>query len=980
MLKDFSLKTLWLCSGIICTICLLILFSQVAVLAGEVTTDKGEYSDVYSLLTPHEKEWLSQHHTIRVAGPMAFPPFSYYEDGNLKGMAGDYLSFVFDMLDVTVEIQPDIPWPEVLNGARERNIDLISCAAKTIDRQAYLSFTDPYLSFPLVIITKTDAPFMAGFQDLSGQKVAFVKGTAAVEWIAREKISLFSHFVDTPLDALQAVSFGRAHAYIDNLATATYLIQKNGLSNLKVAASISPENYHLYMAIRKDWPQLVSITNKILGSMSSRQHMEIQKRWLAVKSDVGFSKPMVIKWFLGLLSIAALFIGTMLLWNRRLKREVRKRDHAEKALMRSQDKLKEHNEMLSSIFETAAEGICVCVPIDEYPFVRFSQWNKKMEELTGYTLEEINRLGWYQSLYPDENLRKKAIARMDAMREGQNLNNEEWEIVTRDGSKKPMSISTSILTSHDNKTFVLAIMHDIADRKQYESQLIASRKEWEDIFNAIGHPAMILDKNHRIENANLATLKLTGLSRNQIKGEACHKIFHGSHEPSGECPMKALLNNGEFETVEMHMETLDGHYLVSCTPILDEKGQLDRVIHISTDITEKIKLEHQLRQSHKMEAVGTLSGGIAHEFNNILGIILGNIELAMDDIPDWNPTRGFLSEIRKATLRGRDVVRQLLSFSRKTTHRKSPLDMVNCVQEAMKLLRVSIPTQIEFKENLSPRCHTIMADQTQMQQMVINLCNNAAHAMEDGGGVLEIGLRNTTVSKRQIFLDQVLEPGEYIELSVADTGHGIPEHVMEHLFDPFFTTKAVDKGTGMGLAVVHGIVHGHDGFIKVETRMGKGTAFLIYFPVTNALVNEPDEVNDIVPGGNESILFVDDESALVSMGKQRLERLGYQVEGATVPETALEMFRARPGKFDLVITDMAMPRMTGAQLIEGLIEIRPDVKTLLCTGYSKKMDEKTAFELGATGFAMKPMDQKKLAEMVRKVLDTSEPAHNVSVT
>ena len=953
-------------------ICLLIHLFQLPVFAGEVVSDKHAPPDVQKLLTPQEKEWLSQHPIIRVAGPRAFPPFSYYEaDGTLKGMAGDYISFVFDRLDLQVEIQSNLPWPEILKGAEDRQIDLIFCSAKTIDRETYLAFTNPYLSFPLVIIARTDTSFMSGIQDLSGKEVAFVKGTAPFEWVSRENIPLISHFVKTPLGALQAVSFGRAYACIDNLAAATYLIQKNGLSNLKIAAPIFSEKYHLYMGVRKDWPQLVSILNKVMGSMSSQQRMEIQRRWLAVKSDVGFSKPMVVKWFMGLLLIAVVFIGMILFWNRRLGREVKKRDRAEKELIRSQGKLKEHNDMLSSIFETAAQGICVCFSIDEFPFVKFSQWNRKMETLTGYTKAEINRLGWYQTLSPNEDVQKRAITRMNATREGQNMSNEEWKIITKSGEKKQVSISTSSLKSRDNKVFILGIMHDIGDQKRYELELISSRKKWEDIFNAIGHPAMILDKNHRIENANLATLKVTGLTQDQIKGKICHDIFHGTSEAPRGCPLESLLNNGSFETVEMHMETLDGHYLVSCTPVLDEDGEIDRVIHISTDITEKIKLEHQLRQSHKMEAVGTLSGGIAHEFNNILGIILGNIELAMDDLPDWNPTHNFLSEVRKASLRGRDVVRQLLSFSRKTSHKKRSLDMSACVQDAVKLLRASIPTQIQFKENFTPDCHTILADQTQMQQMVINLCNNAAHAMEEGGGVLGIGLQNTTVTHGQIFLDQVLEPGEYVELTVSDTGHGIPDHVMEHLFDPFFTTKEVDKGTGMGLAVVHGIVHGHGGFIKVETELGKGSTFFSYFPVINAIVDETVEGDDILPRGNERILIVDDEPALVDMGKQRLERLGYRVEGATSPELALEIFKAHPGQFDLVITDMAMPHMTGIQFIQALIDIRPGIKTLLCTGYSNKIDEQSALELGATGFIMKPMDQKRLAEIVRRVIDTS---------
>lgn len=811
--------------------------------------------DIQQLLTSQEKDWLSQHPVIRMAGPRAFPPFHYYNaDGTLQGMAADYISFVFDKLGIQLTLQPNLSWPQVLHGAQNKTIDLIACSAKTVDRQAYLEFTKPYLSFPLVIIARIKAPFMGGLQDLHGKKVAFVKGAAAFERVSTENISVTPYFVKTPLEALEAVSFGQAEAHIDNLAAATYLIQTQGMNNLKVAAPAASENYHLYMAVRKDWHPLILIINKILDNMPQQRIMDIRNRWLNVNNDIVFSRTTVMKWFMGLLLVVTLIFSIILLCNRRLCREVKERQRAQKALLESQYELTQRTEMLSSIFETAAEGICVCLNIDEFPFVFFSHWNCKMEVLTGYTMAEINELGWYQTLYPDEELRKKAIARMVGMRQGDNLSTESWEIVTKNGIKKQISISTSILKAMEDRVFVLAIMHDI---------------------------------------------------------------------------------------------------------------------------TEKIQLEHQLRQSHKMEAVGTLSGGMAHEFNNILGIILGNVELAMADIPEWSSSHTFLSEVRKASLRGRDVVRQLLSFSRKTSHKKNPVDIRFCVQETIKLLRASIPTQIQFTENITSHRHTIMADQTQIQQMLINLCNNAAHAMENNGGVLEIGLHNKTITQPESFLGQIQQPGEYLQLTVSDTGHGMSDDIIEYVFDPFFTTKVVDKGTGMGLAVVHGIVNGHDGFIKVKSEPGQGSTFFIYFPITEVLPHAVEKIDTVLPTGSETILLVDDESAMVQMNCLRLQKLGYEVEGSTDSEEALQLFKAHSHKFDLVITDMSMPCMTGEQLILALMEIEPDIKTIICTGYSKKLDKKSAFAMGACDYIMKPMDLSLLAETVRNVLDTPPPSKRI---
>jgi len=295
----------------------------------------------------------------------------------------------------------------------------------------------------------------------------------------------------------------------------------------------------------------------------------------------------------------------------------------------AEEALKEQTKTINDILDKAADGICVGHNISEEPFVRFTHWNPRMKEITGYTIEEINQLGWYQSMYPDPEIRQKAVERMSRMRLGDDIKAEEWIITTKDQEQKALSISTSVLKENQGSVSVLAIMQDVSERRKYEDQLIASRKEWEDIFQAIGQPTVILDLKHGILKANQEALALTDLTENQIRGKKCFDIFHVANRPPDSCPMEKLLSKGTSEAVEMEMDAFGGTFLVSCTPIFDNDGSIEKIIHIATDITRIKKLEAELRHSQKMEAIGTLAGGIAHEFNNMLGIIIGNAELAV---------------------------------------------------------------------------------------------------------------------------------------------------------------------------------------------------------------------------------------------------------------------------------------------------------------------------------------------------------------
>ena len=519
----------------------------------------------------------------------------------------------------------------------------------------------------------------------------------------------------------------------------------------------------------------------------------------------------------------------------------------------------------------------------------------------------------------------------------------------------------------------------LTDRKQAEEALKESETHLRTLIRTIPDLVWLKDQQGNYLLCNPRFESFFGKKEKDIIGKTDYDFvnkeladFFREHDRMAMAKGKPIKNEEEVTFAD------DGHREILetiKTPMFRSDGQLAGVLGIGRDITdrkraeeERVTFEAQLQQAHKMESIGTLAGGIAHDFNNILGIILGNTELAMDDVSEWNPARINLEEARTAIFRARDVVRQLLSFARKTKLEKKPINLKPIIKESLKLMRSSIPTSIEIRQNIPKDIDTILADPTQIHQVLINLCTNADHAMPDGG-IIAVTLKNVKLNEDTAAKYPELNPGCYVNLTVSDTGHGISQEEIDRIFDPYFTTKEVGKGTGMGLAVVHGIVKGHNGTIAVKSEPGKGTTFSICFPVVEKEAFVETENDEKPSTGDERILFIDDEELIVKLGRKMLERLGYKVEAMASPIEALEMFRSQPDQFDLVITDLTMPKMTGDKLVKEILNIRSDLPIILCTGFSEKIDEKKAREIGAADYIEKPLDKHDFAFKVRKVLD-----------
>ncbi len=540
----------------------------------------------------------------------------------------------------------------------------------------------------------------------------------------------------------------------------------------------------------------------------------------------------------------------------------------------------------------------------------------------------------------------------------------------------------SVIAYSPRKDYFVAIFEDITDRKQAEKALrqaynIINRSPtvvfvWK---NAEGWPVEFVSDNvvglfgHTAEEFTSGKVSYAmTVHPDDLKRVAQEVTTYSKEEDRKEFshdPYRIITKNGEIKWLE------------DMTSIRrDEKGDITHYEGIVLDISdkkqaeiEKGRLQSQLQQSQKMEAVGTMAGGIAHDFNNILAIILGNAELASADAPDSNPASESLREIHRASIRAKDMVRQLLVFSRKTDEDSKPLNIAPIITESMKMLRSSIPTSVEFKQHISDDSYSVMGDAAQINQIVMNLVINAADAMSEGGGLLEVTLEKIILQEEKACFDWVLSPGPYVRLRMRDTGEGIEPEIMKRIFDPYFTTKEVGKGTGMGLSVIHGIVKRHGGGILVESERGKGTVFEIYFPALEKTEEEEKEPAGEIKGGSERILFVDDEEPMVNLYRRHLERLGYDVKSTTKPVEALEWFKADPDQFDVIITDMTMPRMTGDRLAAEVLKIRPHMPVIICTGYSERMSAKKAEALGVRKYIEKPIDLRNLASSLREVLD-----------
>jgi PAS domain S-box-containing protein len=572
----------------------------------------------------------------------------------------------------------------------------------------------------------------------------------------------------------------------------------------------------------------------------------------------------------------------------------------------------------------------------------------------------------------------------EVMKSGRPKINYEEPEMRPDGSQAWILTSKVPMFDPDGDVIgVLGTYSDITERKLIEEALRENQSRLDLALRSaqmgVWHWDLIKDKRFFDDQVCL----LLGIDQAKFTGTA-DEFFNAVHPDDREM-IKATLERAierdmPYET-EYRAVWPDGsvHNIIARAKLFrDETGQPMRLNGLAWDITEhyraqeeKEMLEGKLRQAQKLEAIGTLAGGIAHDFNNILQPMIGYTEMALTKLSPSNPMRDDLEQVINASLRAKELVRQILTISRSTQEQpRTPSDISSIIKEALKLLRASLPTSTEIRQNI--RSGVVQADATQIHQVLMNLCTNAAHAM-DGEGILEVGLSPIELSESDLADQHIidLKPGPHLKLSVSDTGAGMDKATLERIFDPYFTTKEVGKGSGLGLAVVHGIVKRHEGAITVRSELGKGTTFSVYIPRIETADESSVETPRETPTGTERILLLDDEEVIVEMGIGILTRLGYKVAAETDSLHALEVFSVRPYDFDLIITDYTMPNLSGMDFVKEVRRIRPDIPVILCTGFSEKTTPDSVKKLGIE-LLMKPYRLRQISDVVRKILDARQ--------
>jgi len=638
--------------------------------------------------------------------------------------------------------------------------------------------------------------------------------------------------------------------------------------------------------------------------------------------------------------------------------DITERKRAEEALVDSQERLRLHvDQTPMAMIEWSLDFEVV-------------DWNPAAERIFGFTREDAIGRHAAGLLVPDV-VRPHVDRVWQDLLENKGGTRSTNQNMTKDGRTILCEWYNTPLVDHaDSVVGVISTVQDVTERARAEEAQALLQAAIEQSAEAV----IITDDNGKIEYVNPALARLTGYDIEDVIGKSPSMFLsHGSDEERTEHMWQTLKNGDEWKgrLLSVKKDGTQFSHDTTVSPVRDANGEITNYVSVGRDVTNEVELENRLRQAQKMEAMGTLAGGIAHDFNNLLQAMLGYADLVKSDLPGDSPTMDFIDQVIGAGDRAVELVSQILAFSRQTDREHRPLRLQSIVKEALKLLRPSLPATIDIRQNIDPDCKPIFADATEVHQAMMNLCTNAYHAMRDGGGVLEVTVKEVAVGFEESEFPSNLEPGVYGELTVADTGVGMDESVRARAFDPYFTTKPVGEGTGMGLATVLGIAEKCGGTVTIESEVGRGSRFRMYWPVMAQPEQDegaPDE--DLTAlSGTETVLLVDDEQLVLGQVKAGLERLGYQVEARTSSVEALRAFEAAPDRYDTVITDQTMPNMTGLELAREILKTAPEKPVILCSGFSELGDDSRAKTVGISGFVRKPMLTNDLAREIRRTLE-----------
>jgi len=907
-------------------------------------------------LTQKEQAWLDTHKVYVPAG-LHVPPFAFTDQsGKYTGMIVD----IGELMAKRLKYQNNFVQTESMGSMMQQVLKgeiTYTMMQASPEREKLFCFTKPVLFMPYVLITRQSHKKDLSMKNLAGKKVTVCKDYLIENYIRENYPDIIVATVPNEEKGLTQVAFGESEIFIGNLAYCSWAIEKKGITNLKISGDTNFIN-KIAWATNKENIVFRDIMQKFFDSIPEHELFELQKKWVHVKRDSIINNKNIY-FFLLLISGILITILLVIFWNYILRRTVRiqleviqkTEGRLNLAMSIANDGMWDWNLLDNSLYFDPRCYTMAGYEPDEFP-AEFEEFTKRV--------------------HPDDN--EPVLSVIDAHMKGEaDTIDIEFQFMKKNGDWMWIRSKGGIVSRDKNGKAIQIVgtQTDISKHKLQENELKKSEERYRNLYKNAPIGLYRADINNNIISANSTFLQMSGHdSEDDLLKSSITDYYINTENRSNF--IEQLQTEGRVVDYELLLQNKNGEKFWGLLSAVISKGKNDNSFYYDgfiSDITETKRLQSQLIQAQKMESIGTLAGGIAHDFNNILGAILGYAQLAQNITPDNPKVQNYIVQLCIAGERAKGLVRQILDFSRQTKSKKFPIDIGIAIKEALKLLRASIPSTIEIRHNIKSGLGTVKADQTKIHQIVINLCTNAAHAMEKDGGQLEVDLIPVKITDNDASDYFDLRAGNYLKLIVKDTGHGIDTKTITRIFEPYFTTKEVGKGTGMGLATVHGIVKEHNGDIKVFSNGTEGTTFEILFPIIEEKVFDTVETQISIPTGNEKILFIDDEKLLTDIGQEFLEDLGYIVEAQTKPCDALEAFRSQPDKYNLVITDMTMPKMTGEKLAEEIKKIRHEIPIILCTGFSKQNISESPSESNFIKILKKPLKLNNLAEIIREILD-----------
>jgi PAS domain S-box-containing protein len=992
-------------------------------------------------LTPEEQEWLKQHPTIRIAPNPNFIPIEFFEgDTAYSGLAADLVKEIERELGITFTVVRYNNMAEIFDAAERKDVDVITATAITEKRKKYLLFTDPFIHLQKVIVVRKSDKRSLTIDSLNGMHVAVIYHSSVHERLLNEGVKAILDTVPSTIESLYEVSFGKVDASVANIATVSYIIEKQGLSNLRIAGDFGPKDPYM-MAVRNDWPELVSILNKAMASIPPAKMQQFIKKWTGLELAVPWYFEISWQWIVSAVILLALFTGIVLLWNRLLSRKLKeKSEELEQEFLKrleTQNELLKSEEKFHTLFMASADANLI---IMNNVFVDCNDAAARSLEteranIIGKRLDEIS-----PTFQPDGVASSIKYSQFYQRAIDSGAITFEWMLQKVTGQIVWVEITMSRVTI-DSSIALFTSWRDITDRKLVEQETYNHFKQLQTLYNASQSIAQ------SISTQQVGVKAIEALNFLFPSKESCIWIYHLEHDSfellshskdghtidsetlqpislTQNSLCRWVLNNGEsilsgnIQSDPRRFQVDSAVHSVLCVPLKLSEQVLGCVTVKSTEenafneqelqllstlansvaiVLENVrlieslknelaerkrikehqqKLEEQLYQIQKMESLGTLAGGVAHDFNNILGIISAYTEMLVIHKNDEARFQKYIEAITQTTTRATNLVRQILTFARRTELQQVPVNINDLIKELTKLLSETLPKTIEIQLELQPNLSPILGDPTQIHQALLNLSLNARDAMPNGGTLylktelLPLDDVKTTFPKAQAT--------SYVVITIRDTGIGMSQELLKRIYEPFYTTKENGKGTGLGLSVVYGVVSSLNGFIDVKSTVGQGTTFQIFLP-SNHTIQKSDQTKITIPtikDGNETILIIEDEDFLRELLVSVLENHGYKALIAKDGLEGVDIYKENYASIDLVLSDLGLPKLSGTESLIIMKRIKPTQKVIMASGYFDPDERKKISELGVTHFLQKPYNPSYLLQIIRTVLDGTDLQQN----